>query len=80
MDAHNNKNSTESFLDYVLAVLCRELQDARHLQEVVQLHCELQQRLSSTAWPNTQALIQKILMYEMLVNQMERRITDLVRR
>ena len=42
----------------------------RRLQEVVQLHRELQQRLSSPAWPSTQNLIGKISMYEkMLVNQ-----------
>lgn len=76
MDVQNNINSTESFVE---AVSC-ELKDARRLQEVIQLHWKLQQRLSSPAWPSTQNLIGKISMYEkMLVNQITI-ITDLEKR
>ena len=35
MDAHNNINSTESFVDYVLQAVSLELQDTGHLQQVV---------------------------------------------
>ena len=45
MDVQNNINSTESFVEAV----SHKLKDARRLQEVVQLHWELQQRLSSPA-------------------------------
>ena len=77
MDAHNNINSTESFLDHVLQAISRELQDTKHLQQVVQLHCELQLRLYISAWPIIQALIEKIPIYEVLENQMKRTITKL---
>ena len=80
MDAHYNINSTESFLDYVLQAVSRELEDARHLQQVLQLHCELQPWLSIPGWFSMDALIEKVFMYEMLVNQMKRTITDLEKR
>ena len=80
MDAHNNINLTESFLDYVLQAISQKLEDARHLQQVLQLHCELQPRLSIPVWPSMEALIEKVSMYEILVNQMKRMITDLEKR
>ena len=80
MDAHNNINSTESSLDFVLQAVSRELEDARHLQQVLQLHCEPQPRLSILAWLSMEALNQNISLYEIFVKQTKRTITDLERR
>ena len=77
MDTQTNINSTECFLDCVLQAIPRELQDTRHLQQVVQLHYELQLRLYISAWPIMQALIEKIFIYKVLENQMKRTITKL---